>query len=619
MKTLSVVVLGLALLALSSAGAAPLGTAFTYQGQLTDAGAPANGHYDLTFTLYDAVSGGAQVGPVLTTNAVTVSDGLFTVGLDFGTGAFAGNARWLEIAVQTNGGSVFTSLLPRQAMDPVPYALYALTPAGPQGLQGLTGAKGDQGDPGPPGTITDGSVTSAKLASDAASLFKVSAGSLAAVPSSGNIGIGTLAPGQRLDVQGNALVRGPAFGTPGDSANLFLGDGNHFIRSIHSSGVSLSTYLVPDGLLLQEGSGNVGIGTSTPAQRLDVAGNIGYSGQLSRLDVAESWDATVHGANLLLGSVLRRGTPGRALVDFSDRLCVNFAADWPTTAIYGGVVVDPDNINNGALSPGLIFGLGSGEGIASKRTAGGNQYGLDFYQAWQPRMSLAGGNVGIGTTAPQQPLHVVGRARFDLPLGSVNISTPGGNPGLINFAGNGHRRDIVFDDLGMRLLVSDSASAPSVGIDIFENGTTRVKALEIIGGSDLAEPFQVSDRQPAPKGAVMVIDPRNPGRLRLSDRAYDHCVAGVLSGAAGLNPGLTISQQGLTDEGAPVALCGRVYTLADAANGGIQPGDLLTTSDTPGHAMKVTEPARAQGAVLGKAMTGLASGKGLVLVLVSLQ
>ena len=69
----------------------------------------------------------------------------------------------------------------------------------------------------------------------------------------------------------------------------------------------------------------------------------------------------------------------------------------------------------------------------------------------------------------------------------------------------------------------------------------------------------------------------------------------------------------------PVALSGRVYCWADASGGAIEPGDLLTTSATPGHAMKVTDHARAQGAIIGKAMTSLDRGTGLVLVLVSLQ
>jgi hypothetical protein len=69
----------------------------------------------------------------------------------------------------------------------------------------------------------------------------------------------------------------------------------------------------------------------------------------------------------------------------------------------------------------------------------------------------------------------------------------------------------------------------------------------------------------------------------------------------------------------PVALTGRVYGLLDADRGAIKPGDLVTTSDTPGHGMKASDPDQARGAIIGKAMTGLDHGKGLVLILVSLQ
>ena len=117
----------------------------------------------------------------------------------------------------------------------------------------------------------------------------------------------------------------------------------------------------------------------------------------------------------------------------------------------------------------------------------------------------------------------------------------------------------------------------------------------------------------------MVIDEKNPGRLTLSERPYDHRVAGIVSGANGVKPGLTLHQEGVLDGGQNVALSGRVYVLADAANGPIQPGDLLTTSSAPGHAMKVTDHAKAQGAVIGKAMSSLEEGTGMVLVLVTLQ
>jgi len=75
----------------------------------------------------------------------------------------------------------------------------------------------------------------------------------------------------------------------------------------------------------------------------------------------------------------------------------------------------------------------------------------------------------------------------------------------------------------------------------------------------------------------------------------------------------------MLEGGENVALSGRVHVQADASFGAIKPGDLLTTSDTPGHAMKVTDHARAQGAILGKAMTCLKEGKGTVLILVTLQ
>ncbi len=155
------------------------------------------------------------------------------------------------------------------------------------------------------------------------------------------------------------------------------------------------------------------------------------------------------------------------------------------------------------------------------------------------------------------------------------------------------------------------------------SGGSRVTtaSLEITGGADLSEQFDVGDDDSdAEPGMVLSIDPERPGRLALSDRAYDHRVAGVISGAGGVRTGMLMGQQGSVADGElPVALAGRVYVWADAANGAIEPGDLLTTSDRPGHAMRVDNPQRAGGAILGKAMTGLAEGRGLVLVLVSLQ
>src|SRR5262249_46175042 len=144
-----------------------------------------------------------------------------------------------------------------------------------------------------------------------------------------------------------------------------------------------------------------------------------------------------------------------------------------------------------------------------------------------------------------------------------------------------------------------------------------VKVLTI-NGADLAEPFDLSTKGIA-KGSLVVIDEENPGKLKVSCRAYDKKVAGILSGANGVRSGIALAQQGFNAGGENVALSGRVYALADASYGAIKPGDLLTTSDTPGHCMTATDHSKAQGAIIGKAMNGLESGTGMVLVLVSLQ
>jgi hypothetical protein len=107
------------------AWAEPVGTAFTYQGRLTDGGGPANGGYDLQFVLYDAAAGGAAVGPLQTRDDILVTGGLFTVSLDFGA-VFGGARRWLEVGVRTGASTgPYATLSPRQELTPSPGALSA--------------------------------------------------------------------------------------------------------------------------------------------------------------------------------------------------------------------------------------------------------------------------------------------------------------------------------------------------------------------------------------------------------------------------------------------------------------------------------------------------------------
>jgi len=149
------------------------------------------------------------------------------------------------------------------------------------------------------------------------------------------------------------------------------------------------------------------------------------------------------------------------------------------------------------------------------------------------------------------------------------------------------------------------------------DGRAVMSVLQITGGADLAENFDVGG-EPEP-GMVVMIDADRPGKLCIARGAYNRCVAGVISGANGVEAGMLLSNLPDDKVSQPVALSGRVWVHCDASEGAIGPGDLLTTSDVPGHAMKVTDYERAHGAVLGKAMTRLDEGRGLVLTLVNLQ
>lgn len=139
----------------------------------------------------------------------------------------------------------------------------------------------------------------------------------------------------------------------------------------------------------------------------------------------------------------------------------------------------------------------------------------------------------------------------------------------------------------------------------------------VLQNADCAEDFDVADGEALEPGTVVALD--EEARLRPSRGAYDTCVVGIVAGAGDLKPGIILGRRSGGAGRLPVALLGRVYCKADAAGGAIEAGDLLTTAARPGHVMKATDPLKAFGAVVGKALGGLDRGTGLIQVLVALR
>jgi hypothetical protein len=150
-------------------------------------------------------------------------------------------------------------------------------------------------------------------------------------------------------------------------------------------------------------------------------------------------------------------------------------------------------------------------------------------------------------------------------------------------------------------------------------GNIRMVGGDILfeGSADCAEEFEVLESEKVEQGTVMVFNKQ--GSLQPSSTAYDRKVTGVVSGAGDLKPGIVLDKQPKKKNRLPVALIGKVYCKVDAQYASVEIGDLLTSSPTSGHAMKVKNPLKAFGAVIGKAMKPLTEGQGLIPIMVTMQ
>ncbi|MHC4087989.1 MAG: autotransporter outer membrane beta-barrel domain-containing protein [Planctomycetota bacterium] len=618
-KTLTflVVALGMVCSRAEISEAAPMGTAWTYQGRLMDANGPADGLYDLQFTLYDDANTiiGNKIGSDANWPDVDVIDGYFTVVLDFNDpNAFMGDSRWLEVVVRpgdSNDENDFVALIPRHEVTPTPYALYAKT----------SGADND---------------------------WVVSGSSMYSIP--GKVGIGTTTPRASLEVTNTggshaiwaSTSRIPVYALRTATSGTWpavAGDCNSLVGG--ASGIRgriLSTS--PGGL----SAGVYGLNYGTGSNGVGVRGHHNGSG------------AGIHGK---AAGNLGKGVYGEAAGDTGYGVFGTATGSSPGGTAYGGYLTG-DNDGTGTsygLYSRAIGTEGGNYGVYGYATGGASNYAIYGNVSGSPlSVKYAGyfvgganyfqGDVGIGTTSPAAKLDIkatgdgaeVLRLSTDrewafrqlgtgasTALELVSIGGGGNKNFVINTAGNvivGNGGGILVSGGGKIDLMDENGNGPIISLDPTQgNRKITTPTLVITGGSDLSERFEVSaeDEQVKP-GMVVCIDPQKPGDLVVSKTTYDRTVAGIVSGAGGVKPGMLMGQKGTKADGEhPVALTGRVYCWADASNGPIEPGDLLTTSNVLGHAMQVSDYAKAQGAILGKAMTSLESGKGLVLVLVSLQ
>lgn len=249
------------------------------------------------------------------------------------------------------------------------------------------------------------------------------------------------------------------------------------------------------------------------------------------------------------------------------------------------------------------------------------------------------GNVGIGTTAPNDKLQVTGiihasQGGFRFPDGTLQSTAaamtlpftaitekPGYAFSIRNTDASGHgarfeatspNATALFAKGGVNGLAADLQG--KVILRSYESGEP---IMELGEGLDFAEGFAVTENVQAAAGCVMIINPDDPGHLTISSKSYDRRVAGVLAGANGLGSGVRLG--GSRFEYA-MAVAGRVYCCVEALDHAVEPGDLLTTSSISGFAMKAADTRRAFGSILGKAMEKLPKGeKKQILVLISLQ